>query len=121
MSGNPSDGCASGCGGCLLTGLALLTGSALFLAGPTGWVLGMVIVVVLLALGRDRSKHRTASLLRQSRPSVGSGVLAAGWIDPGPPLPPDPATEVAAILGRDSDQELDQLLAEARRAVDEAV
>lgn len=95
-------------------------------AGPAGWILALVIVAMLLALGADRSKHRTAALRRQSRPCYGSAFQVAGRIEPIPALPPDPATEAAVILGRDSvgadsDRELDQLLADARRAVDKAM
>jgi len=121
VSGNSSDGCASGCGGCLLTGMALLIGSALLLSGPAGWVLGLVIVGVLLALGADRSKRKTAVLLQKCRPSVASGALASSRIAPLLSPEAEAATITSAVLGTDLDRELDQLLAEARRALDELV
>ncbi|MCP9771344.1 hypothetical protein KBY66_01665 [Synechococcus sp. Tobar12-5m-g] len=105
MRGLPSDGCASGCGGCLV----LIVAAALLVAGPAGWTLALVIVAVLLALGADRTKRRTSLLRHQSRPSLASGAHASK------------AEEAAAVTLRpDPDQELDQLLEEARRAIEGA-
>lgn len=115
LSASPSDGCASGCSGCLLISLALLVGSALLVAGPVGWALAGVIVAVLLALGADKTRLPASALRRQSRPP---SAKQAERVDRIQPLP---AALLAPGLEQGLDQELDQLLLEARRAVDEAV
>ncbi|NQV11685.1 MAG: hypothetical protein HQ527_11055 [Cyanobacteria bacterium] len=100
MSTAPSDGCASGCGGCLL----ILLVAGLFVAGPTGWLVAVVVLVILWLAERSGKSRR--------RPQPRAMVA-----EPMPPLPP-PESQIQLEPGT-SDRELETLLAEARKAVDD--
>jgi hypothetical protein len=118
VNGSSSDGCASGCSGCLL----VIVAAALVAAGPPGWALGLGALVILVILGsqgnsrprplpnprRRGAAMREAALLREAR------------LEAVQQPPPQPVQPSHAVVSRD-DPELDQLMEEARRALDDAL
>lgn len=118
VNGSTSDGCASGCGGCLL----VIVAAALVAAGPPGWALGFGALVLLMILGSQGNarprplpnpRRREAALLREARLEAVLPELAS--------QPTPPPIEPSLTLASGDDPELDQLMEDARRALDDAL